>query len=52
MAVQFSSANSPDQFNFSNCLNCTWSEGNLYGNGDDFYLGSQNLVNAFRTDDA
>ena len=52
MAVQFSSANAPDQYNFSNCLNCTWSEGNLYGNGDDFYLGSQNLVNSFRTDDA
>lgn len=51
MAVQFSSANSPDQYNFSNCLNCTWSEGNLYGNGDDFYLGSQNLANAFRTDE-
>ncbi|MDE6283310.1 MAG: RagB/SusD family nutrient uptake outer membrane protein [Muribaculaceae bacterium] len=51
MAIQFSSANSPDQFNFNNCLNCTWSEGNLYGNGDDFYLGSQNLVNAFRTDE-
>ena len=51
-AIQFSSANSPDQFNFNNCLNCTWSEGNLYGNGDDFYLGSQNLVNAFRTDNA
>ncbi len=50
LAVQFSSANSPDQFNFNNCLNCTWSEGNLYGNGDDFYLASQNLVNAFRTD--
>ncbi|MDE5882883.1 MAG: RagB/SusD family nutrient uptake outer membrane protein [Muribaculaceae bacterium] len=51
MAVQFSSANSPDQFNFCNCLNCTWSEGNLYGNGDDFYLASQDLVNAFRTDE-
>jgi len=51
LAVQFSSANSPDQYNFSNCLNCTWSEGNLYGNGDDFYLASQNLVNAFRTDE-
>ena len=51
MAIQFSSANSPDQFNFNNCLNCTWSEGNLYGNGDDFYLASQNLVNAFRTDE-
>ena len=50
MAIQFSSANSPDQYNFSNCLNCTWSEGYLYGNGDDFYLASQNLVNAFRTD--
>lgn len=50
LAVQFSSANSPDQYNFNNCLNCTWSEGNLYGNGDDFYLASQNLVNAFRTD--
>ena len=32
-------------------LNCTYSEGNLYGSGDDFFLGSQNLVNAFRTDD-
>lgn len=51
MAVQFSSANSPEQYNFANCLNCTWSEGNLYGNGDDFYLASQNLVDAFRTDD-
>ncbi len=50
MAIQFSGANSPDQYNFNNCLNCTWSEGNLYGNGDDFYLASQNLVNAFRTD--
>lgn len=51
MAVQFSSANSPDQYNFNNCLNCTWSEGNLYGNGDDFYLASQDLVNSFRTDE-
>ncbi len=51
LAVQFSSANSPDQFNFSNCLNCTYTEGNLYGNGDDFYLASQDLVNAFRTDE-
>lgn len=51
LAVQFSSANSPDQYNFCNCLNCTYSEGNLYGNGDDFYLGSQNLINAFRTDE-
>ncbi len=50
MAIQFSSANSPAQYNYNNCLNCTWSEGNMYGNGDDFYLASQNLVNAFRTD--
>lgn len=52
MAVQFSSANSPDQYNFNNCLNCTVSEGDLYGNGDDFYTGSQDLVNAFRTDES
>jgi hypothetical protein len=51
MAIQFSSANSPDQYNYNNCLNCTWSEGNLYGIGDDFYLASQNLVNAFRTNE-
>ena len=51
LAVQFSSANNGSQYNFNNCLNCTWSEGNLYGNGDDFYLASQNLVNAFRTDE-
>ena len=50
MAVQFSSDNSPSMYNFNNCLNCTVSEGNLYGNGDDFYLGSQDLVNAFMTD--
>lgn len=50
MAIQFSSANSPDQYNYNNCINCTYSDGNLYGNGDDFYLASQNLVNAFRTD--
>lgn len=50
MSIQFSSANEPDQYNWSNLINCTWSEGNLYGNGDDFYLGSQNLANAFRTD--
>ena len=52
MAVQFSSANNPDQFNFNNCLNCTVSEGDVYGNGDDFYTGSQDLVNAFRTDES
>lgn len=50
-AVQFSSANEGTMFNFNNCLNCTVSEGNVYGNGDDFYIGSQDLANAFRTDD-
>lgn len=50
MAVQFSSANQGAMYNFNNCLNCTYSEGNIYGNGDDFYLGSQDLANAFRTD--
>lgn len=48
LAVQFSSEN--DAYNFNNCINCTYSDG-LYGDGDDFYLGSQNLINAFRTDD-
>lgn len=44
-------------YNFNNCLNCTVSTGGgetgedgVYGNGDDFHLGSQNLVNAYRTD--
>ncbi|MBD5222535.1 MAG: RagB/SusD family nutrient uptake outer membrane protein [Bacteroidales bacterium] len=56
MAVQFSSANSPNQYNFCNCLNCTYNfldadhTTTAYGNGDDFYLASQDLVNAFRTD--
>lgn len=50
MAVQFSSANAPEQYNFNNCLNCTSSEFGIYGNGDDFYIGSQDLVNSFRTD--
>ena len=51
MAVQFSSANQGAMYNFNNCLNCTYSEGNIYGNGDDFYLGSQDLANAFRTNE-
>lgn len=55
LAVQFTSANK--LYNLNNCLNCTYSYDeatgqNLYGNGDDFYLGSQNLINAFRTDAA
>ena len=48
-ALQTSSANDNAHINWSNLLNVTYSEGNLYGNGDDFFLASQNLVDAFRT---
>lgn len=51
MAIQFSTANDNAHINWSNLLNTTYSEGNLFGNGDDFFLASQNLVNAFRTDE-
>lgn len=51
MAIQFSTANNNAHINWSNLLNTTYSEGNLFGSGDDFFLASQNLVNAFRTDD-
>lgn len=51
MAIQFSTANNNAHINWSNLLNTTYSEGNLFGSGDDFFLGSQNLVNAFRTDE-
>ena len=49
-ALQVSTANNNAHINWSNLLNCTYSEGNLYGLGDDFFYASQNLVNAFRTD--
>lgn len=57
-AVHFSSANERSQYNYCNCLNFTYNYKNsdkiecVYPNtiGDDFYLASQNLVNAFRTD--
>ena len=48
-ALQTSTANDNMHINWSNLLNCTYSDGNLYGTGDDFFYGSQNLVNAFRT---
>lgn len=57
MAVQFSSANEGAQYNYCNCLNLSYNftDGNktdtYYGNGDDFYIGSQDLINAFATDD-
>lgn len=50
MAIQFSTANNNAHINWSNLLNTTYSDGNLFGTGDDFFLASQNLVNAFRTD--
>ena len=51
MAIQFSTANDNIHINFCNLLNTTRSEGNVFGSGDDFFLASQNLVNAFRTND-
>ncbi|MBQ9286573.1 MAG: RagB/SusD family nutrient uptake outer membrane protein [Bacteroidaceae bacterium] len=51
-ALQCSTANDNAHINWCNLLNCTYSDGNLYGTGDDFFYGSQNLVNAFRTDPA
>ena len=50
MAVQFSTANNNAHINWSNLLNTTYSEGALFGTGDDFFLGSQDLVDAFATD--
>lgn len=51
LAIQFSTANNNANINWCNLLNTTYSAGNLFGNGDDFFLASQNLVNAFRTDE-
>ena len=51
--VQFSTANNFANHNWSNLLNTTRSTGIAaggYANGDDFYVGSQNLGNAFKTD--
>jgi starch-binding outer membrane protein, SusD/RagB family len=51
--VQFSTANNFANHNWSNLLNSTSSTGIAsggYANGDDFYVGSQNLANAFKTD--
>ncbi|MCD8202300.1 MAG: RagB/SusD family nutrient uptake outer membrane protein, partial [Prevotella sp.] len=50
MAIQFSTANNNDHINYNSLLNTTYSDGNVFGTGDDFFLGSQNLVNAFATD--
>lgn len=50
-AVQYSTADNNAHINWGNLLNTTYSDGNLFGSGDDFFLGSQNLVNAFATDE-
>ncbi len=50
LTIQFSTANNNFHINWSNLLNTTYSDGNVFGSGDDFFLASQNLVNAFRTD--
>ncbi|MCI4668545.1 MAG: RagB/SusD family nutrient uptake outer membrane protein [Bacteroidia bacterium] len=52
--AQFSTANIFANHNWSNLLNVTLGPGidnGAYANGDDFYLASQNLVNAYRTDE-
>ena len=55
LALQVTTENDNLHGNWSNLLNCTFSDdgnGNsLYGGGDDFFLASQNLVNAFATND-
>lgn len=51
--IQFSTANNFANHNWGDLLNITLSPGmdaGGYANGDDFYLGSQDLVNAYRTD--
>lgn len=51
LAIQCSTANNNAHINWSNLLNVTYSDGNLYGTGDDFFYGSQDLVDAFATDE-
>jgi hypothetical protein len=51
-AIQFSTENNFASHDWGNLLNVTRSPtiaNGGYANGDDFYLASQNLVNAFRT---
>ena len=51
--IQFSTANIFINHNWGNLLNVTSGpgiNGGAYANGDDFYLASQDLVNAFKVD--
>ena len=54
IALQCSTADDNAHINWSNLLNVTYSyDANgkqCYGTGDDFFYGSQNLADAFRTD--
>ena len=52
IAMQCSTADDNAHINWSNLLNVTYTETNLYGTGDDFFYGTQNLVDAFQTDAA
>ncbi len=52
IAMQCSTADDNAHINWSNLLNVTYSETNLYGTGDDFFYATQNLVDAFQTDAA
>jgi starch-binding outer membrane protein, SusD/RagB family len=48
--IQFAKTENLDYgHNIANILNVTYS--NVYPGGDDFYLGSQNLINAYKTDE-
>lgn len=50
IALQVTVTSDKGQINWCNLLNTTYSDGNLYGTGDDFFLASQDLANCFRTD--
>lgn len=50
IAMQCTVTSDYGQINWSNLLNTTYSDGNVYGTGDDFFLASQDLANCFRTD--
>ncbi len=50
IAMQCAVTSGYGQINWCNLLNTTYSDGNLFGTGDDFFLASQNLANCFRTD--
>lgn len=51
LALQCSSANDNLHINWNNLLNVTYSDGDLYGSGDDFFHASHDLANAFMTDE-